>query len=136
MATHQDAQPIKNSPLVVIREDPFNAETRLEQHSGIITPTEAFYVRNHFSVPHLDSSTWRLRLDGAVEQAQTWSYEELLAFPSRTLVVTLECAGNGRSAITPQPPGEPWKYGAATCLLPEVCRSRRHSMPTHWSPTP
>ncbi|PWT77034.1 MAG: sulfite oxidase [Chloroflexi bacterium] len=114
MATHQNAQPIKNSPLVVIREDPFNAETRLEEHSGNITPTEAFYVRNHFSVPHLDSSTWRLKLDGAVEQAQIWSYEELLALPSRTLVVTLECAGNGRSAMTPQPPGEPWQYGAVS----------------------
>jgi sulfite oxidase len=132
MATHQDTGPIINSPtaegtiwrdgasgseaspLVIIREDPFNAETRLEEHSGIITPTNAFYVRNHFSVPLLDRSQWRLRLDGAVGQAQTWRYEELLSLPSRTLVVTLECAGNGRSGMTPQPPGEPWKYGAVS----------------------
>jgi DMSO/TMAO reductase YedYZ molybdopterin-dependent catalytic subunit len=34
--------------------------------------------------------------------------------PSRTLVVTLECAGNGRSAMHPPAEGEPWGYGAAS----------------------
>jgi DMSO/TMAO reductase YedYZ molybdopterin-dependent catalytic subunit len=102
------------APLVVIRADPFNAETQLHEHDGIVTPTEAFYVRNHFSIPRLDSSEWLLRLDGAVDRVTTWNYEQLLSLPSRNLLVTLECAGNGRSGMTPRPPGELWRYGAVS----------------------
>ena len=32
--------------------------------------------------------------------------------PSRTVVVTLECAGNGRSGLDPRVPGEQWSLGA------------------------
>jgi DMSO/TMAO reductase YedYZ molybdopterin-dependent catalytic subunit len=109
-----DAASDVSSSLLVLREDPFNAETRLAEHGEIITPTAAFYVRNHFSVPNIDFSQWRLRLDGEVGRAQVWRYEELLALPSRTLLVTLECAGNGRSAMSPRPQGEPWQYGAVS----------------------
>ena len=104
----------ESSSLLVVREDPFNAETRLTEHGEIVTPTAAFYVRNHFSVPRIDVSQWRLRLDGEVEAAQMWRYEELVALPSRTLLVTMECAGNGRSGMVPRPQGEPWQYGAVS----------------------
>src|SRR5207249_10783076 len=32
--------------------------------------------------------------------------------PSQTLVVTLECAGNGRSGLAPRVDGEQWELGA------------------------
>src|SRR5215469_10979221 len=86
-----------DTPLVVIREDPFNAETRVEDHRGIVTPADAFYVRNHFAMPQLDHAQWQLVLEGSVEETRIWRFEELLALPSRTLLVTLECAGNGRA---------------------------------------
>lgn len=34
--------------------------------------------------------------------------------PSRSFPATLECAGNGRSAMDPVPEGEPWEYGAVS----------------------
>ena len=40
------------------------------------------------------------------------SLEEIKALPARTLRVTLECAGNGRAAMTPRYPSMPWVYEA------------------------
>ncbi|HLZ23318.1 MAG TPA: sulfite oxidase [Ktedonobacterales bacterium] len=100
--------------LVVVSTSPPNAETRLAHHRGVITPNEAFYVRSHFPTSHIDRSTWRLDVEGDVERPLSLTFEDLLALPTRTLLVTLECAGNGRSAMRPQPVGEPWGYGAVS----------------------
>jgi DMSO/TMAO reductase YedYZ molybdopterin-dependent catalytic subunit len=35
-----------------------------------------------------------------------------MAMPRKTLTVTLECAGNGRTRMNPTPPGAPWGDGA------------------------
>jgi DMSO/TMAO reductase YedYZ molybdopterin-dependent catalytic subunit len=40
--------------------------------------------------------------------------DDLLALPSRTLTVTMECAGNDRTGFTPLPSGEPWGSGAVS----------------------
>jgi DMSO/TMAO reductase YedYZ molybdopterin-dependent catalytic subunit len=37
---------------------------------------------------------------------------DLLALPAREVWMTLECAGNGRRAMHPRPPGLPWGFGA------------------------
>src|ERR671927_906873 len=34
--------------------------------------------------------------------------EELRSRPSKTLPVTLECAGNGRALLSPRAPSQPW----------------------------
>lgn len=39
---------------------------------------------------------------------------DLNTMPSRTLVVTLECAGNGRSRLDPRVAGEQWDLGAVS----------------------
>lgn len=36
--------------------------------------------------------------------------------PIKTLSLTLECAGNGRTSMDPQPKGTPWDYGALSVL--------------------
>lgn len=100
--------------LLVIGASPLNAETRLALHRDVVTPNAAFYIRSHFSAPQIDRAAWRLNISGDIERPLTFSLDELLALPSRTLMVTLECAGNGRSAMCPQPPGEPWQYGAVS----------------------
>ncbi len=105
---------VDRSPLVVVTSEPLNAETRLDAQVGVLTPTPAFYVRDHFSMPHIDRAAWRLTLDGEVARPLTLTYEALRALPSRTLLVTLECAGNGRSAMTPPAEGEPFGYGVAS----------------------
>jgi DMSO/TMAO reductase YedYZ molybdopterin-dependent catalytic subunit len=101
-------------PLVVVSAEPFNAETRLNTQLGVITPTPAFYVRDHFAMPRIDRAQWRLTLDGEVARPLTLSYDELRALPSRTLLVTLECAGNGRTGLHPTAEGEPFGYGVVS----------------------
>src|SRR5438874_789176 len=94
-----------------ITQSPENSETPLEEQLGWITPTPLFFVRNHFDVPKLDPATWRLRVDGFVEKPCEWSYQQLLDLPRRSVFATMECAGNGRSFLSPPPDGVRWNAG-------------------------
>jgi DMSO/TMAO reductase YedYZ molybdopterin-dependent catalytic subunit len=101
--------------LVVHRAHPLNAETSIPALiGGVVTPNAHFYVRNHFQIPNLDPSTWRLRVGGLVERPVAFSLPQLQAMPSETAVITLECAGNGRAQLDPPVPGEPWGLGAVS----------------------
>ncbi|HEX8229347.1 MAG TPA: sulfite oxidase [Chloroflexia bacterium] len=98
--------------LVVVKQEPFNAETPLFALREYLTPTENFYVRSNFPVPTIAGDTWRLRVGGAVAQPVEFTLADLLSMPSRELLATLECAGNGRTGFAPLPQGEPWGVGA------------------------
>ncbi|MGI8825613.1 MAG: sulfite oxidase [Chloroflexota bacterium] len=100
--------------LIVVSQDPFNAEAPLACLKNIVTPSPLFYVRNHFSVPHIDARSWRLAIRGKVRRGLDVPYERLRSLPQRELLATLECAGNGRSAFRPAIEGEPWEYGAVS----------------------
>ena len=102
------------SELVPVSEDPVCSESPLTAFDSWITSTSLFYIRNHFSVPELDPSTWSLIVDGEVEQPLRLSYEEITKMPSKGLVATLECAGNSRSSMTPPPEGIPFGHGAVS----------------------
>ena len=65
------------------------------------TPNDLHYVLHRFSVPSLDVKKWKLRIYGKVERPIELNYNELLRMPSKTLTVTLECAGNGRALYDP-----------------------------------
>ena len=73
-----------------------------------ITPVGLHYLLIHFDIPHVDAETWRLELGGLVERPLALTLPELKAQPSRTLAVTLECAGNGRALLAPRPISQPW----------------------------
>jgi DMSO/TMAO reductase YedYZ molybdopterin-dependent catalytic subunit len=73
-----------------------------------LTPVGLHYLLIHFDIPHVDPGAWTLELGGRVERPVTLSLEELQARPARTLAVTLECAGNGRSLLSPRPLSQPW----------------------------
>jgi DMSO/TMAO reductase YedYZ molybdopterin-dependent catalytic subunit len=101
--------------LVVHRAHPLNCETSIPQLiGGVVVPNARFYVRNHFPIPALDPTTWRLSVDGRVERPLRLSLHELQRLPSQTQVVTLECAGNGRSMLDPPAEGEQWRLGAVS----------------------
>jgi DMSO/TMAO reductase YedYZ molybdopterin-dependent catalytic subunit len=70
------------------------------------------YVLTHFDVPEIDPVSWRLTIGGAVEHPLTLTLSDLQRKPRRTLTVTLECAGNGRSRLDPRPVSQPWDLGA------------------------
>ncbi|HEV2250009.1 MAG TPA: sulfite oxidase [Candidatus Limnocylindria bacterium] len=96
---------------VIVSREPFNAETRLDLQDGPLTADGRHYVRSHFPFP---SPPAALAIGGAVRQRRSLSLAELRALPGRTLTVTLECAGNGRSFLAPPAPGEQWGLGAVS----------------------
>jgi DMSO/TMAO reductase YedYZ molybdopterin-dependent catalytic subunit len=89
-----------------IIDDPYNAETPLDRLDGSIVPVGDFFVRSHFAVPAISPDRWCLAVDG-----KTLDLPALRALPARRLVVTLECAGNGRTLLTPPVKGAPWRLG-------------------------
>jgi len=101
--------------LVVHRAHPLNCETSIPALiGGVVMPNAHFYVRNHFQIPMLDPSTWRLEVGGLVERPLSLRLRDLSNMRSETRVVTLECAGNGRSLLHPQVAGEKWHLGAVS----------------------
>ncbi len=98
--------------LIVREKEPLNLESPYHAFDSFLTPNELFYVRNHFSTPQLDSSSYELRIDGAVAHPLTITYEDLRKMRPRTYAVTLECAGNSRVFLAPQKSGVQWELGA------------------------
>jgi DMSO/TMAO reductase YedYZ molybdopterin-dependent catalytic subunit len=91
---------------------PENSETPLESIRSWVTPTRLFFVRNHFEVPSVDAESWRLDITGCVERPLQFSLTELADMPQRSVLATVECAGNGRSFLTPAFKGVQWGAGA------------------------
>jgi DMSO/TMAO reductase YedYZ molybdopterin-dependent catalytic subunit len=73
-----------------------------------VTPAGLHYLLIHFDIPPADPQRWRLEIGGLVERPQSLSLAEIARQPSRTLRVTMECAGNGRGRISPRYPSMPW----------------------------
>jgi DMSO/TMAO reductase YedYZ molybdopterin-dependent catalytic subunit len=109
---------IKNTPqstpsgLIIRQREPKNLETPFNQVDSFLTPTELFYIRSHFAAPKLDIASYRLRIDGAVRNPFSLSYQDLRNMPSETRVAVLECAGNSRVFLVPQVEGAQWELGA------------------------
>ena len=101
--------------LVIHRTSPLNCETSIPALiGGVVMPNARFYVRNHFATPVLDAATWRLEVGGLVARPLRLGYRDLRNLRSQTAVVTLECAGNGRSMLSPPAEGEQWRLGAVS----------------------
>lgn len=93
--------------------EPLAKETLLTSLDTWITPTDRFYVRNHFSdIPALDPDSAELFINGEVRNPVSLSYREILDMPATESPVTLECAGNSRSYVTPPAEGIQFDHGA------------------------
>jgi DMSO/TMAO reductase YedYZ molybdopterin-dependent catalytic subunit len=84
----------------------------LEAMRDDVTPPGLHYVLSHYDIPQVDVATWELAVGGAVENPVRVGFDELLSRPATTVRVTLECAGNGRAALSPRPVSQPWLEGA------------------------
>ena len=100
------------SGLIVRQKSPLNLEYPFSSLSDWLTPTDQFFVRNHFAMPRLDAATWMLTIDGAVDRPFALSLAELRRLPSRTVTAVVECAGNGRVFYEPAREGLQWQSGA------------------------
>jgi DMSO/TMAO reductase YedYZ molybdopterin-dependent catalytic subunit len=103
------------APLDVIRRDPFNAESPADALQHAVTPTPQAYVRTNFGVPVV-SETHVIKIGGAVTNPIALSLDQLRGLPQRTVVATMECAGNDRLGMSPLPVGEPWRHGALSTV--------------------
>ncbi|MDB5350423.1 MAG: sulfite oxidase-like oxidoreductase [Planctomycetota bacterium] len=98
--------------LIIRQKEPTNLETPFDQVDSYLTPTDLFYIRSHFAAPRLELASYQLRIDGAVRNPLSLSYQQLRDMPSETRVATLECAGNSRVFLIPQVAGAQWELGA------------------------
>src|SRR4051812_50170944 len=80
----------------------------LEALSHDVTPVGLHYLLVHYDIPQIDEKEWRLNVGGLVERDLSLSLDELRARPAVTMTVTMECAGNGRAALSPRPISQPW----------------------------
>jgi DMSO/TMAO reductase YedYZ molybdopterin-dependent catalytic subunit len=76
------------------------------------TPTGMHYTLTHYDVPHVDPGSWRLTIGGHVGVGISLSLEDLQRRATRTLRMTLQCAGDGRGLLRPRPVAQPWLVGA------------------------
>jgi DMSO/TMAO reductase YedYZ molybdopterin-dependent catalytic subunit len=101
--------------MVLHRAHPLNCETSISELVGsVVMPNVRFYMRNNFHIPDLDAAAFRLAIGGLVERSQSFAVRDLQNMRSKTQVVTLECAGNGRALFDRPTEGEKWGLGAVS----------------------
>jgi len=71
-----------------------------------LTPAGLHYLLIHFDIPPADERPLEFR--GLFQNTFSIEPAELRRLPSKTLRVTLECAGNGRGQLAPRYPSVPW----------------------------
>ncbi len=89
-----------------------NSGNLLETMALDITPIGLHYLLIHFDVPLIDPAAHKLAFSGAFDAPFELGLDEIRALPQVTLPVTLECAGNGRSSLSPRSHSMPWMYEA------------------------
>lgn len=92
-----------------------NSGLLLEALNHDVTPAGLHYLLTHFDVPYVPSASgdsWQLTFGDGFRRPFSISLKDLKARPARTLAVTLECAGNGRTLMTPRRQSQPWGYEA------------------------
>ncbi|GAC1651707.1 MAG: hypothetical protein NVS4B3_12810 [Gemmatimonadaceae bacterium] len=77
-----------------------------------ITPLGAHYLLIHFDIPRLSAERYSLAIGGRVRTPARVSLEDLKSRPALTQVVTMECAGTGRSTVRPRAVYVPWSKEA------------------------
>jgi DMSO/TMAO reductase YedYZ molybdopterin-dependent catalytic subunit len=80
----------------------------LEALAYDVTPAGMHYLLTHYDMPVVDPASWRLNVGGLVGRELSLSLDDLGERPAVTQAVTLECAGNGRTGMSPRPVGQPW----------------------------
>ncbi|MGZ0066777.1 molybdopterin-dependent oxidoreductase [Microbacterium arborescens] len=74
---------------------PDGAELEVEGISPLITPNADFYrVDTALTVPSVDPNTWRLVIDGMVDQRVELSFDDLVGMGLDEYAVTLTCVSN------------------------------------------
>ena len=73
-----------------------------------LTPTGMHYLLTHFDIPDVKEAKWSLYMGGMVSKPITLTLSDIKSRPTRTVAVTMECAGNGRALLNPRSISQPW----------------------------
>lgn len=96
--------------LAILSESPLVAGAPLEVFVEWETPTNAYFIRNHFPIPQIDGDKWELPVNGKVQSPLSLTLADIREMPSKELASVLECAGNSRAAIQPPIEGLLWDH--------------------------
>ncbi len=100
--------------LIELQQATRNRGMPLEGLRYDITPTGIHYLLVHFDIPAADESSWRVEVTGEVRRPLSLSLDHLRSRPARTIPVTMECAGNGRSRMPDRAESQPWLLEAVS----------------------
>lgn len=59
-----------------------------------ITPNDKFFSIAHFNRPVIDGATWKLEIDGLVDNPMALSLGDIKRMPRQEVTFTVECSGN------------------------------------------
>ncbi len=95
-------EPVRHPAFVINSLTPFDAETPPELlMDNDKTPNDIFFVRNHLPVPIISKEEYRLTIELPGDKHSELSFEDLKTrFNKRTIVATLQCAGNRRAEMS------------------------------------
>lgn len=85
-----------------------------------ITPIRHLYVRNNLNAPDASivaqPDDWQIQIEG-VRRPRTLTVRELKALGEHSVVMVLQCSGNGRGYFPSKPSGTKWQVGASGCVM-------------------
>jgi DMSO/TMAO reductase YedYZ molybdopterin-dependent catalytic subunit len=97
-----------------ITTEPPNASVFMADLDGSPLSQDRVYMRNSFPMPDREQVTGEIRVLFPGQEARTVASDELGLLPHATIDMVLECAGNGRSLMSPVPSGLAWGLGGVS----------------------
>lgn len=85
----------RNVPWLTVNRETSVSFTPLQDLHGTITPNGLFFERYHAGRPTIDPSKHRLMIHGLVKRPILLTMDELMRFPSVSVIHFLECPANG-----------------------------------------
>jgi DMSO/TMAO reductase YedYZ molybdopterin-dependent catalytic subunit len=99
-------------PMILHNDRPEDLETPVSYFDQWLTPTHAFFVRQHLPRPTIVEADFRLSIAGRTARELELSVADLRKLPQYKIPAVLECTGNGRGFYQPRVPGIQWGRGA------------------------
>ena len=111
--------PKRHPALIPSSERPFNAEPPVSLLlQDFITPTDLFFVRNHLPVPTIKPDNYRLNISVHGKE-KALSLYTLHKLEQKSVVTTIQCAGNRRSDMVKVKPVKGLNWGFAAISTAE-----------------
>jgi len=100
-----------------LTDEPPNAGVSLSSLDGAPIDQETMYLRNSFAVPEPGRVSGRIAVTLPDRDPEELTPQGLATMPQTALEMVLECAGNGRSLMSPVPEGLPWDLGGVSPIV-------------------